>query len=283
MPASRSRTERYQDCLRQIQERGGGIELALKDGANNGADLLWRVRLLRVSDEELVVEPPSAAGAPIRLPEQTGLIGCMAVGQNRWMFHTRVVGQVSVGEAGRAPVPGIRLAAPERVERCRRRAFLRISTASLSLPSVECWPLIDPTSVMAAEVANAALVRHHLRTGQPWTDTGEPLLLPEVGPPFRASLANLSGGGVGLLLGRNDAPGLDRARLFWIRINLTPGIPAPIGVTARLAHTHPDSQGNVYAGMAFEFQFNPAHRAFVVDQVCRYVENLRSLPGAAAA
>ena len=63
--------------------------------------------------------------------------------------------------------------------------------------------------------------------------------------------------------------------MFWLRINLTPHIPAPIGMTARLAHTHVESTQNIYAGLAFDFAYNPSHRQFVVDQVCRYVGSLQ--------
>ena len=47
-----------------------------------------------------------------------------------------------------------------------------------------------------------------------------------------------------------------------------------IAVTARLAHTHIDSAQNVYAGMAFEFAFNQAHRKFVIDLFTGYIDGL---------
>ena len=43
------------------------------------------------------------------------------------------------------------------------------------------------------------------------------------------------------------------------------------GFTARLVHTHVDSTQSLYAGMAFEWSFNPAHRDFVIEQICRCV------------
>ena len=57
MPASRSRTERWRECLDQILQRQGGLELTLPvdqagvDGGpgTGGKNLLWRVRLLRIS------------------------------------------------------------------------------------------------------------------------------------------------------------------------------------------------------------------------------------------
>jgi hypothetical protein len=51
-------------------------------------------------------------------------------------------------------------------------------------------------------------------------------------------------------------------------------IPAPLEMTCRLAHTHSDHEQNVYCGMAFEFDLNPSHKAFVVDQISRYMNHL---------
>ena len=106
-------------------------------------------------------------------------------------------------------------------------------------------------------------------------DLAEPIVLPEVGPKFSARLVNVGGGGAGLVLDRSESAANERARLFWLRINLTPQIPAPIAVTARMVHTHLDSAQNLYAGMAFDFGFNPSHRQFVVEQICGYVTALQ--------
>ncbi|MBX3364431.1 MAG: hypothetical protein KF866_06670 [Phycisphaeraceae bacterium] len=282
MPANRSRTERYRDCLRQILERGGGLDLSLRNPEPGGADLVWRVRLLGVSEGEMVIEAPAAAGVGIALPSGTALVGGMSIGQNRWMFHSRVLGPGPVGLAGKG-ILTLRLTAPEGVERCPRRSFYRISTAEVSLPRVVCWPVLDAMSIAPAEAANAALVRDLASRGEVWQGSGvEAMLLPEVGPKFSASLANIGGGGVGLMLSREDTAGIDKARLFWMGVDLRPVLSAPIGVTARLVHTHTDSTQSLYAGMAFEFQFNPAHRAFVVEQITRYVEAQQSLQRQAA-
>ncbi|MCC6286239.1 MAG: PilZ domain-containing protein [Phycisphaerales bacterium] len=283
MPASRSRTERWRECFDQVAQRGGGIELSVADTSSRQGDLVWRVRLLRVTDAGLVVETPAAAGSTVPLPANLPLVGSLSIGQNRWMFHTSSVGPVSFSEPGRPPCSALQLAAPTGVERCSRRSFMRISTASMELAPVECWPLLDPTTVTAAEIANAAVIRECARTGAPWSGEGsDPIVLPEVGPRFTGRLGNISGGGLGLILDRENASGLDRGRLFWLRIDLRPGIAAPIGVTTKIAHAHLDSQQSTYAGMAFEFQFNPAHRSFVVEQITRLVSSVQTRARAAA-
>lgn len=285
MPAHRSRTERWQECLHDVAARGGGLEFSFAPGpdADTSArkDLVWRVRLYQVTERELVLERPGAVGQAFSVAEGAELIGAMVIGQNRWMFHTRCLGSGELaGPAGR-PIPVIRLALPDKMERCQRRSFNRISTAELSIPQVECWPLLDPYSVIAAEIANRAQILDLENAGaRASLPTASSFAMPVVGPRFRAQLLNLGGGGVGLQIERPDAAALDRSRLFWLRVDLTPQIPAPLAITARLAHTHIDSTQAVYAGMAFEFGFHPAHREFVAGQLCGYfaaIQNRRAL------
>lgn len=291
MPASRSRTEHWWDCLRKIHERGGAIEISVNRSDQgesgqpaSGSDVVWRVKVLGVNRDEILVEPPAAFGRAIDLREGVNLIGAITVGQNRWMFHTRTLGyRDQAGHAG-TPQRCLVLATPDGVERCTRRAFYRISTADLRLPQVQCWPLLDPASVVPAETANRLQIEALLAAGSkslpPTTpspvEPPEPgsLLLPEVGPMFKATLVNISGGGLGLRLDRSDAGALERRPHLWLRVDLTPQIPAPLAITARLAHTHIDSSQNVYAGLAFEFAFNPAHRKFAIDLLTGYIDDL---------
>lgn len=274
MPANRSRTDRWRDCLWQIYERSGAIEVSLarpEGSLDAGHDLIWRVKIARLSESEIVVDQPAAFGRTFRLSAGTSVVGAMSIGQNRWMFRTRALPSPNDGR--------LRLAMPEHVERCPRRSYYRASTAAVALPPVECWQLLDPSTVVAAEVANQAHVRdmQQRRAGgaEPLVEI-EPLL-PEVGPRFTAELVNISGGGLGLIVPPGEASGLDRARFLWVRLDLRPDVPAPIALTGRLVHTHMDSAQNVHAGLAFEFGFNPDHREFVVGEVCTLVARLQSL------
>ncbi len=284
MPASRSRTERWRECLDQIFQRQGSIELTLPveqagldaiPGAS-GKNLLWRVRLLRLSDTELVVERPSALGQTIDLSEGIDLICVMAIGQNRWVFQTKTLGHVSLGTGGR-PMMGLRLLMPSEVERCRRREQERYSTGDLAMPPVQGWPVLEPASVVAAEVACQAQIndaREAVAAGR--APDLRPVVLPEVGPMFAAQVINVGGGGAGIVLPAAEAGSLDRSRVLFLRIDLTPHIPAPLGVTARLVHQHLDSGMNVHAGLCFDFSFNPEHREFVGEQMRRYIGALQS-------
>lgn len=293
MPANRSRTERWRDCLAQIYERNGGLEISvarskspratLATPADHAApapdlaqdrmpelapeiapDLVWRVRILRLTDTEILIERPAAMGQSFGLAVDTTLVAVMSVGQNRWMFRTRVIGIERTG---------LRLEMPTTVERCRRRDFLRVSTAALTLPVVSCWPLLDPVSVIPAEIANREhildLERRRIDTVLPIENDLE--ILPEVGPPFPARLMNLGGGGVGLLVAPGESAALDRSRTLWLHIDLRPTIPAPLALTTRVVHRHLDSEQNIYVGASFDFSAHAGHREFVVAQISRFL------------
>lgn len=261
MPANRSRTTRWRTCLQQIHERGGAIEIAIaRDYAAGeaGSHLLWRVRILALADQWIDVEAPAALGRTIDFERGIDLVAFMNVGQNRWKFKTKVAG----GGNG-----GLRLAAPQTVDRCQRRIHDRVEAPAVVFPNVELWPLLDPASVVLAERANELAAHDAARRG---TAAGE-VLLPEVGPRFAGQLINIGGGGVGVRIPPEHAAALSRHRVFWMRITLAPDLAAPVCATSKLIHSHMQSDQHVYAGMAFDFSFNAGHQRFVVDQISRFI------------
>ena len=84
-------------------------------------------------------------------------------------------------------------------------------------------------------------------------------------------LLNIGGGGLGLRVRPDDAQSLARHKIFWLRFTLPPELTTPICATAKLAHTNVDSTQYTYAGMAFDFSFNPVHQRFIVEQICRFI------------
>jgi hypothetical protein len=280
MPTSnRSRTENWKHCLSQIAERNGALEVAVKVDhlLNPGGDLIWRVRLLAVNEKEIVVEHPAAVGRTFKLSTATELVCGMTIGQNRWMFSTRVVGARTVKTSTGRDTPGLILALPAKVERCSRREFFRVATAEFSLAQVECWPLMDPTSAVAAETANRAIVTDLLNGVPPApVNPGETsitgMLLPKVGPKFHGKLLNVSGGGIGLLFEPKNQSAVDRNQFLWVKVNMAPVIAQPVAMTLKRCHTHMDSGQNLYGGFSFEFGFHQAHQRFIVDLFSRYVE-----------
>lgn len=290
MPANRSRTLEWRRCLKQVHERNGALEIAVAQNAATAGvaqHLVWRVRLLSVSDTEIVVEQPSALGQVIPINNGIELVVVLSIGQNRWMFTTKNLGMLNLGLTDRKPTPALRLAMPESVQRCQRRNYYRVETAELNLPVVDIWPLMDPKSVLVAERAyeiqyeidldRAAGHPPSLAAAGAGTAPIAPIafdydaVMPEVGPKLTGTLLNLGGGGVGLRISPQDAQTLARHKLLWMRISLPPVLTTPICATGKVVHTHMESNHDIYAGLAFDFSFNPSHQRFVVDQICRYI------------
>lgn len=290
VPANRSRTGNWRRSLEQIHERNGALEISLprffadgdasggSDEDRRGSSLIWRVRILELSETEIVVEEPSALGQSIEIDDGLEVVCVIAMGQNRWMFQTVNNGAVEVSLAGgRKRVRGLRLEMPTAVERCQRRSFYRVSTVGLVLPTVHMWPVLDPQTVPAAEAAareRDRIARRDDIAGR--IDNANPLALPEVGPPFTATLMNIGGGGAGLLVEPDDSKSLDCQPLFWLHIDLDETEEAaPVGVAARLVHRHRDSEQRIYAGMAFDLQHDAQHRDFVVERIVQYVAEMQ--------
>ncbi len=284
MPATRSRTEHWRRSLRQLHERGGSLEISIaRPGEEvpgpdaSGVDLIFRCRVLGLSDAEILLQRPVTLGQPAPIAPGVELIGVIAIGQNRWMFRTKCLGPAQV-DLSHQRMDAIRIAAPVKVERCQRRSFYRVPTAGLILPSVEVRTLLDPQSAAAAESAVRARIEM-LREGQLAGFVGEApaLVTPNCGPSFAAKLMNIGGGGAGLLIEHDEAESLERSRPLWLMIDLGPHVPAPLGVVARAAHTHIDSQRRVYAGVAFDFGHHAAYKQFVTDTLCAYVQDVQRM------
>lgn len=286
VPANRSRTENWRQSLQDLYQKGGAIEITLPHHAEEiaqgdepaapGANLIWRVRLLGLTANELIIEQPAALGHPIHFENNIELVGLIAIGQNRWMFRTTNLGITEAPGVGGRFIKCYRLQMPDNVERCQRRNFYRISTVGLVLPKVDVYPLLNPVSAAVAEAASRCRILdmqdHHIAACP--ASTPEPVM-PEVGPGASAVLVNIGGGGVGLLFDHDSPIRLDMQQLYWMCIDLQPQLPAPLAVSARLRHTHIDSTMRSYAGMSFDFGHSPGHEKFVVDQLLHYVAELQ--------
>ncbi|RMD66109.1 MAG: hypothetical protein D6824_01470 [Planctomycetota bacterium] len=287
VPAKRRRTEHWRQSLEQIRDRNGSIEITLARHVRQeepgvittpAKSLLWRVRVLALSDEEIVVERPSMLGVEAPLSAGADLVAVMTVGQNQWMFRTRCVGQLLYPLNAHRSVGALRLTAPERVERCQRRSFYRVSTIGLALPPVRCAQLLEISSAVPAEEACKARIHRMIdmriagRLMLVDTPAGPEMeLAPALGDDCCGSLVNIGGGGVGVLFEREEPALTRKAPCYWLELDLTPTIPAPLNVAARLVHTRINSARRLYAGFAFTFDHHPSYERFVVEQLCQCV------------
>ncbi len=283
MPASRSRTNEWRRCIQQIFERGGAIEIAIAHAASDsleplahvsGGDIVWRVRVVDLTDDEIVVEQPCALGRPIDFAAGIDLVGAIAIGQNRWTFRSVHIRQAEW--LGPRPMRVMRIRMPDHVERSVRRQ-LRVDTAGLRLPHIDIWPLLDPKSVVVAERFNEVAFEASLQ-GEPYSEPSDPeAIMPTLGPRFEATLMNLGGGGVGLRVEPEDSSYLNHHRVFWLRADLRPELKVPICCTGKVVHTHIDSAMRTYAGIQFDFSFHQPHERCVAEQIRLYIMTQQEL------
>lgn len=287
MPASRSRTNEWKRSLQQVFDRGGAIEFAVvRPGSrpeddefamqSPGGDLVWRVKVLSLEVDSMIVEAPMALGRNIEIGPGIELVGAIAIGQNRWVFRTRNIGDApTVSERSRSR-QALRLALPEQVRRCQRRSR-RFDARDLQLPEVEAWPLLDPKSVMPIERA-VEIAWSKIKVGESVNldEMQSDVIMPTVGPRFAATLMNLGGGGIGLRVESDASQALTRHRIFWIKMPLTPELTIPISVTGKVVHTHIDSLQRTYVGIAFDFTFNHGYQDLVAELIATYIERVQN-------
>ncbi len=276
MPPNRSRTDRWRQSLEKIRSRGGGLEFTVNnkdaDSDDGTKNLVWRVRLIDYNDDTITLEHPGAMGLSFHIEAGTPLIGILSVGQNKWMFHTETIeGETQQSRSGEFRVLKVKM--PTKVERCMRRNFDRTSTARVDLPCVNAWPLLNQASAGPIEIASRMMIQQLGSEGATASASFDPQMLPEVGPMFEAKLANIGGGGVGLIVDKDNRSNLESVHLFWLSVNLMPAVPAPLVMAARLAHSHIDSQQNTYAGLAFDFSQSAEHKHFVIEQIDRFIRD----------
>lgn len=278
MPAFRSRTLHWRRNLEQLARRGGTLEVAIApssevvtsaEDASIGpipADFVWRLRIVSTSDDEIELEMPEMLNRAVPVPVESTIVAAIVVGPNRWMFRSRVTGS-STPTSGLTRSASFRIEMPEQVTRTRRR-HLRVDSASLALPTVRLWPLMDLASVRPAQRA-LALAAEEIGRGERLVDrTWESeAVRPTMGPEFSATLMNIGGGGAGLRIESADAGVIANHRHFWMEIDLRPESALPLCVTARIAHTHLESTGATYAGIAFDFTADAEHARLVGRQV----------------
>src|SRR5690606_12537519 len=152
---TRLRNHHWHHTLQQVHERGGSLEIAIAPTQPNdiasvesGADFIWRGRLLELTDDEIIIEQPFALGKRIELGPKIQIVPIAAIGRSRWMCRRAPLQRTSGAPRYGRPVPALRLAMAESVERCQRRERCRVETAALSLPAVDVWPLLGPKSLL---------------------------------------------------------------------------------------------------------------------------------------
>ncbi|MBU0717915.1 MAG: PilZ domain-containing protein [Planctomycetes bacterium] len=114
--------------LRQACARNVPAELHYE--TPEGVVVVWRTRLVQVTERHIIAERPSRNDQAAELQEGQPLLAHFSVGRSRYQFQTDVeVGRISVRLNERHRILGIALRKPRSIKRSQRRAHLRVSLA----------------------------------------------------------------------------------------------------------------------------------------------------------
>ena len=263
MPANRLRTTSWRKYLQQLCDRNGSLQITIAPSGRVPKAFLWNVVLVDLTSSEIIVEAPTTVGEPILFDLGLRLLGIMSIGQNRWMFRTRSLGITAKKNRGKTSYL-LKLSMPLKVERCQRRRDYRISTDTLELPEATLWPLLDPRSALLPEQVCKANFNAYLKTNKVIKFKES---LPIVGPPSVGIISNIGGGGIGLQINGSGGFGIGKYKFYWLQFQLGISNSPPLGVNAKLMHHHLEAGDTIYAGMMFDFSFNPSHRKFIGQQI----------------
>jgi len=232
----------------------------------------WRVRVLGIEGDHLVVERPMIGGRLVTLDPGERVEALLIDGNRRWAFTSTVVQQMPHPLNDRQTVQALRLAWPQEVRDAQRREHFRVHVAGAVGEPVRLSVLNDLCSSVAYQRYNRAIHRPTPGASEPIAPPPPPML----GPTFEATLINVSGGGICCRLGAGARPYVNAGTRWWVRLHVPPHEP-PIYAVAQAAHLHRADRDHIEVGFAFTFAHDPAHERFVNDALCRAAAHLQRL------
>ena len=254
----------------EADKRNGAVDLRIDPAWHELEDdrsAAYRVRLLRVDRRtaQWIVDRPFSLNGEVSLTIGLRLQGTIGTDSLRLGFKTEIVGVESFRLNDTQKVRAMRLAEPHSITSAQRRAYYRVPMLGQVGAGVTVWPVIDPTTIAGAELANQQAHQSGQATGAP----GSAKSLPVVSWPVEAALVDLSAGGVALRAERDQGQTLEDNALFWLELRL-PKTANPVGVAARIVRLEREENGQWLAAMSFSFDNLPVHRKFVTEHLCRF-------------
>jgi hypothetical protein len=271
--------------LQHIAQRNGAIEIATLPGSDchcarviqHDSDSFsapthasWRVRVLSVADDVIVVERPWSVNTTLHFETGQQMTALIIEGSDRWWFATEILEQTRFSLNASKQVIALKLRWPSSVHSAQRRDYFRMDVSSFDLPLITVAPITDTSSCIPAEIACAA----QLRKQSP--EPARLLPMPLLGEVFRGHLIDISGGGIGITLPKIAQPILQTLPLLWVNIPL-PGHLTPLVTVVRPTYWRIECAKNLRAGMAFSFLHNPPYEKFITEQMCHLTAHFQRL------
>lgn len=199
-------------------------------------------RLLHLGDEGLVLDAPVHQGRAVKLAAGESITGSFRLGTEILRFRCQVIGPATFRLDARFVVPVMVLRPPSSLELVQQRRYYRVDVAGRHPTDATLWPIMVD-------------------------DAGEARVTAE----FHGTIANVSAGGIGVLL---SDPGLleaSRAGQLWARFAL-PG--ENESLIFRVAYRHgsfAEHCRQYLVGLEIVEYIEPGAHAEVIDRLARFV------------
>ncbi len=258
--------------LEALQRRNGPVEVLgiPSDGDERGA-AWYRVRLLEFSPAGLVIERPQISEESRYIQPDSFVRVSVADGLERWQFLAHVEKVILHPLNATTRVPALKLSAPMEIRTGQRREFFRVLTAAAGLRPVLLTPLpAQPEVQPAISTGGSSPSSDTLPFPGPPTPPAQPAPAPLNFPPqpFRASLLNIAGGGLGAEAPLRLASQICLVTFYRCRLEL-PTCPDPLELGASVKHIDLMDNGAYYLGLSFECLNAVEHRQ-CIDAICRF-------------
>lgn len=249
----------YLDIWRQAVcdqvTRNGAVEVTSLAKQPNGAVApMYRCRLLD-SDPSggLIVERPTQAGVSAQLAAGVEVQVVIVHEGQRWEARCRVVDGLEYALNASTSTRALRLTSPAMVASGQRRQFFRVGVGR-GEAGISLFAELPPVA-----------------TGQ-----GDSALTFRPAPvELKATLANLSGGGMGVTVPCSPqvTACLKATREFRCELQI-PQLPEAVDIPVRLIHLEPLANDHLYLGLSFRFD-GPNHERLAQDAILRFSTELQ--------
>lgn len=190
----------------------------------NGTVTVARVRLMELTDSELLADSPMYVDSGERIPCGAPITVHLSVNGNRYQFASAIIDKKKIIQLNRHQrIPGIAMKLPDAVTESQRRSTLRISTVRY-----------EPISVSLATPCPTV-----------------PDACPIEGPVLQGWIVDLAIGGIGILADVGLAKGVKSGDKFFTTFTL-PGAERDFSMLVTVRHTREiERSDSLRMGLAF--------------------------------
>ena len=230
------------EIAQHILQRNGAVTispLSMED-EDYSEESAYGSRLLDMNDRHMVVEAPTAAAAKQAFKTDSPIFVVLVHRSMRLELACKIEDRIKFSINAKFQTIGYQISHPKKIGSAQRRAYYRAHVTAMPIDPIKFLPL-DP------------VLKHPMHE-----------------LAFKGKLVNISGGGMGVIVQKDDVPTLRDCKFFDCDLVL-PMDKEHIKFTLQCQSMHTTSgrKGDVYVGLKFKID-DPVKQREVVDKLVKY-------------